>query len=277
MSRWLVLTACALILGISFNSDAETRTLVFQRGFDGDETAQDTFLYAPESVMNVNFGNFPTIATGRNKWGERLVALIRFDLSHVPMEARALDATLCLYDVSGEFPNQDLIFDVHLVSPENADWTEGNNDGTRIPVKGTSCWNWLSYDSQHWAGAPGLSLKGTDYLTSPIGSMLIPKAHGGWVEFHLQKDVVQSWLGKKLNPGLIISPRVFKEKGQYATFRSSETFEDASTKPKLVLTVEMDDASFLRYRKQDAVRSLENARNDLESKVKKAIGSRDKA
>jgi hypothetical protein len=277
MSRWLMLTVFSLILGIALNGLADTRTLVIQRGFNQDGIVEDTLLYAPESVMNVNYGDYSTIIAGCNRWGELQVALIRFDLSDVPPVTKIVDATLCLYDVSAEWPNQDLIFDVYFVSQENAGWMEGDNDGTRVPVKGTSCWKWLAYDTQSWAGSPGLSQKGTDYLASPAGTSLIPQNHEGWVEFRLQPDIVKDWLGKKRNPGLKICPRVFDEKGQSCSFRSSETFEDSSTQPKLVLNVEMDTPTYERYLKQKAVRSLENTRHDFEAQVKKWIGSRDKA
>ena len=266
-----------LLFGLANNGMAKTRTVVIQRGLHEQGAVEDTFLYAPHSVMNVNYGNYPTIATGRNRWGERLAALVRFDLRDVPAEARVINATLCLYDASSDWPNQNVICDVQRVSSENASWVEGDNDGTRVPVKGTSCWNSLAYDVRPWAGAPGLVQEGTDYLTPPAGTTVIAENHQGWVEIPLSSDVVQAWFEKENNPGLRISPRVFEKNGQYVVFRSSETFEDFSTRPKLLVEADMDDVAYKRYLKRKVICSLDSVRKSFTSQVKEFIGSREEA
>ncbi|HNT37473.1 MAG TPA: hypothetical protein PKH07_20935, partial [bacterium] len=145
-------TVVLLCLCLVVGAQAEIKTLTFQQGLNGYDGVQDTFLYAPDSVANVNYGNHPTVATGINRWGENLVTLIRFDLSDLPAEAKVLRASLFLFDTSKEWPNDQISVSACLVAPANAGWIAGHNEGVRIPQQGTSCWNWMAYNTRPWAG-----------------------------------------------------------------------------------------------------------------------------
>jgi len=256
-------------------AQAEIKTLTFQQGLNGYDGVQDTFLYAPDSVANVNYGNHPTVATGINRWGENLVTLIRFDLSDLPAEAKVLRASLFLFDTSKEWPNDQISVSACLVAPANAGWIAGHNEGVRIPQQGTSCWNWMAYNTRPWAGAPGLVREGTDYLVPPVSSITISKEHEGWIEFDLSPDTVQGWLGQPANAGLRIAPTDAKEKGHCVVFRSSDNKEDLSTRPKLVFDVEMSDKMFTTFLTRHLARSVKAQRRQLAAIVQSRFADGD--
>lgn len=249
-----------IILASAGDGWAETCSFTFQRGLDGYDGVEDVFLYAPDSVANVNFGGHPNLSAGLNRWNERQVSLIRFDLSALPATARILKVTLCLFDMTKEWPNAELQVDIYQVAAENAQWIEGENVETRDPIPGTCCWNYLAYNNRPWAGTAGLATEATDYEVPAIGSLVIPVEHDGWVEFDLQPDAVQKWVGRREgNPGWKIDAPFADKAGLCVAFRSSQTNEHHSTGPKLVLEVEMGEEAVLEFRHETARRAVNGA------------------
>lgn len=51
--------------------------------------------------------------------------------------------------------------DFYVIKDAN-DWVEGTSWGGP-PESGASCWNYVKYDTQGWAGSGGCGLSGTDY------------------------------------------------------------------------------------------------------------------
>ncbi|MCP4642265.1 MAG: DNRLRE domain-containing protein, partial [bacterium] len=246
----LLVTACSTV------ALSEQLTVTLQRGLDDYNGAADTLLYAPSSVANVNYGATSSMSAGINRWGEHYVALLRFRLDSIPAGARVKQATLHLYDGAKEWPPHDLRVDVLAVTPANAGWSEGHNDGTRVPVAGTSCWNYLSYDGKPWTGSSGLSDEGVDYLMPPAGSTTVPRDHQEWIEFPLNPAVVQGWLdNSESNAGFRIYPLEAKEKGEYVHLRSSD-WPDQSMRPKLVVEFDMSDEVAGQYWRTVALRVL---------------------
>ena len=246
MSRRLIVILLMFFAGAC--GWAERVTIELQRDLEGYDGVLDTFLYAPSSVADINYGAHGLLNAGINRWGEHYVALVRFDLKQIPPGAEIIEATLWLYDNPKDWPSKDTKVDVQAVTQDNSGWPEGSNDGTRTPVEGTSCWNYLSYDSRPWAGAPGLREKGTDYDMPPIGSADVSEGHEGWVEFPLETDVVQRWVDRpETNAGMRIYPFTAKKKGEVFCARSSDAVSDATTRPKFVLEVEMDGQVAKQY------------------------------
>lgn len=256
---------------------AEVETFVLQSGLNGYLGVEDTFLYAPPSVADINYGLHSQLTTGRNRWDESYVALIRFNLPDIPRDAKVIQATLCLHDQAKEWPSEEIVMQAHSPSPANTGWTEGNNEGTRIPAKGTSCWNWLAYGQKRWAGQAGLSEKGVDFTETSAGSATIEPDHEGWLEFELRPEVVQQWLGKEHNPGLVLRVQESKNKGQVVTFASSDLTGDKSIRPKLELKLEIDNQSLRFYMGNQGIRALENLKADFASVVEAKIGPREDA
>ncbi|HOZ47226.1 MAG TPA: DUF6067 family protein [Candidatus Hydrogenedentes bacterium] len=239
---------------------AEELTLAFQRGADAYEGVEDTFLYAPNSVANINYGASESLSAGINRWNERYVSLIRFDLGILPPGARVLGASLWLYDVSKEWPSKEIEVAVQAIAEANRSWREGANDGTRVPVSGTACWNYLRYDDKAWAGKAGLGLDGIDYLSPAAGSAVVPADHEGWIEFRLDNIVVQRWIDDpQSNAGLRIGPPKAREKGEILTVASSDITRDVERRPKLVVSLDLSEETARHYAHTLALRALDAA------------------
>lgn len=253
------------LMGMALCGAGERLMVTLQRGLDDYDGVEDTLLYAPNSVANINYGDVTSVGTGINRWGEHLVVLLRFDLRDIPREAEVLKAALLLFDTSKDRPSKDLRVDIQAVAQANAAWEEGENDGTRVPVPGTCCWNYLRYDSEPWAGTPGLREEGVDYLMPLAGSALVPKGREGWIEFPLKVGVVQGWVdGSGANAGVRVFPLGVKDKGEYVTMRTSEYLDDVATRPKLVLELSIADAPLAQYRQNVARRVLRRTEEQFE-------------
>lgn len=243
---------------------ADNLTVTLQRGIELYDGVEDVFLYAPPVVANVNYGAASSLQAGVNRWKERQVALIRFDLGVIPSNASVSKAVMCVYHHSKDYPSEDVTIHACPIAPANAGWTEGGNTGERVPIPGTSCWAFLSYDDRQWAGAPGLAKEGVDYLIPPAATVTVPKDHQGWIEFKLEPGVIQQWISQpQTNAGLRLYPLNDGNAGQCIQVWSSDAAEDASLRPKLVLELDMDAGAMREYERG-------RARQQLASVMKRA-------
>ncbi len=210
--------------------------VTLQDGLDGYDGTDDCLLYAPSVVADINYGVSSSFACGLNRWGERQVALIRFDLAGLP-EAQVVSARVELHADSDTYPYRDIVVGAAPIAPGNAGWRQGTNDGERVPVAGTACWNWLAEGARRWAGSPGLCTAATDYLPEPVAQATVPAKSRGWVAFELAPDLVQRWLDEPAaNAGLRLDAIGEQlQKGDLVGFSASEAEKDASLRPKLVL------------------------------------------
>ncbi len=266
------LVPCVLIWVGMGAARAASTTMTYQRGLNGYDGVGDTFLYAPSSVANINYGKSRHLNAGINRWNEHYVTLIRFDLRGVPKAARVVQVSLWLFDASKTYPARDLTVDIQAITPANTDWDEGSGDGTRVPIPNTTCWNYRRYDTARWAGAPGLRKAGVDYMTPTMGSSGVKKGHTGWVEFSLDAAVVQGWVrDPKTNAGMRIFPLSAKQKSDVFGFPSSEA-ADVSRRPKLVVKIEMDEATAEVFRRGRAIARVDPL-SVLLSEVRATVGA----
>jgi hypothetical protein len=232
-------TLASVLATLALGHAAGALEVVLQDGLDGYGGTDDCLLYAPSVVADVNYGASASFACGLNRWGERQVALIRFDLAEVP-KARVTAACLELHANASTYPYRDIVVEAAPIAPANAGWSQGANDGERVPIAGTPCWNQLAYGKRGWAGSPGLCTPGTDYLTEPVATATMHKGSSEWVVFELSPGLVQRWLDEpQTNAGLRLCPTGERlEKGDIGAFDASEAGPDPALRPKLVLTLE---------------------------------------
>lgn len=253
---WL-LALVTLLAAPGSAARAETITVTLQRGLDGGDGVEDLLLYAPASVANLNYGAFPSLSTGINRWNEQYTSLIRFHLGFIPTAARVTQASLWLHNTSTEWPARDLQLDVCSVAPANADWAEGTGNGTHGEVHGATCWNARRLGVAKWAGRPGLRQGGVDTVEPPLGSVRVGKGQGGWIELPLRAEAVQAWIEQPTrNAGLCLLAPTARQAGDMVSVHSSEYAADSSLRPKLTLQLEMDAATAAAYRQARARLSL---------------------
>ncbi|MBN2307319.1 MAG: DNRLRE domain-containing protein [Candidatus Hydrogenedentes bacterium] len=248
--------AAVCVIAAAGTGWAERIHVEMRQGVNGYSGVKDTLLYAPSSVADINYGRASQLSAGINRWGEHYVSLIRFDLSAVPKGAQVVSATLRLHDRDKEWPDAETVVDVQRILPANGDWPEGENTGTRVPVAGTSCWNYHSHDGRPWAGSPGLNTAGTDYAEPPMGSATVAPGHQGPIEFALDPKAVQQWIdAPETNAGMRVYPSRASAKGQVLYVYSSDRPEDA-VRPALAVELEMTPELSGRYRLEQAGRSF---------------------
>ena len=121
---------------------------------------------------------------------------------------------------------------VYRVATENVAWREGNAECAKAP--NASTWNALK-KTQPWAGAPGCSLAGVDYLETPLDVRTAPLNSGRWMEFALPPELVQAWIdAPRTNSGLYIEARNHGNRlGDHVYFHSSE--HHSGKGPRLVI------------------------------------------
>ncbi|MGD9495712.1 MAG: glycoside hydrolase domain-containing protein [Armatimonadota bacterium] len=228
----------ALIAGSVEAAEVE---IVLQEGLDGYAGTADVMLYAPSSVAEVNYGRYPVLSCGINRWGEHQVSLLRFDLSEIPPGAGVRSARLVLQALGGVYPFRELTVDVRELTQANAGWVEGEGDGTRVPTPGAACWSYLSHPGRRWAGKPGASEAGVDYSTAWGAQVRVPAEGGMEVAAELPATVVRRWIERpETNAGLRLWPEMATEGGDAVAFAASEA-DEAAMQPRLVLTLEGDE------------------------------------
>ncbi len=216
--------------------------VTLQEGLDGYAGTADVMLYAPGSVAQVNYGHYPALSCGINRWGEHQTSVLRFDLSELPGGVQVRSARLLLTALEGIYPFRELTVDVRELAQENAGWVEGAGDGTRVPTPGAPCWSFLSHDTQRWAGRPGAAEAGVDFSTAWSAQATVPEKGGGDAAFELPASVVERWIDHpQANAGLRLWPEMASERGDACAFASSEN-DELALRPRLVLTLEGDDA-----------------------------------
>lgn len=156
--------------------------------------------------------------------------LMRFNLSSLAGQFGTIDsATLRLF-WNGANSNTGTV-QVFAVSAANAGWVEGNS-GTGGPApNGVSTWGHRIRTSQLWAGSPGASTAGTDYINTIIASAAYAAAPTGQA-FDLvftDTSMINSWTGTP-NAGLYLRTAL---QDNQAVFHASES--TAAQRPELIL------------------------------------------
>lgn len=157
--------------------------------------------------------------------------LIRFNLSGLGCD-EVRSAILRLYKLRCTIQMAPVEVRVYQVAQENIAWREGAAECAEAP--NASTWNVLK-NAQPWAGAPGCSLAGVDYLETPLGVQTAPLNSGQWMEFPLPPELVQAWIdAPQANSGLYIrAVNHGTQLGDHVYFHSSE--HHSGKGPQLVI------------------------------------------
>jgi len=260
---WIVPLALACLAVAAVAAHPAEVEVTLQDGLDGYLGAADVMLYAPSSVAQVNYGQYPALSCGINRWGEHQASLLRFDLSELPRGVQVRSARLLLTALEGVYPFRELTVDLRELAQENAGWVEGAGDGTRVPTPGAPCWSFLSHDTRRWGGQPGAAESGVDFSTAWSGQATVPEKGGGEAAFELPASVVERWIDHpQTNAGLRLWPEMAAERGDACAFASSE-HDDPALRPRLVLTLEGDDALLAQVAAARARLLLDAAEREL--------------
>lgn len=187
-------------------------TRTFQQGMDGYTGASDT--YINDWAREENYGRSdPLLLRNDVQWGSVHKALIRFDLTAIPMSATVDRAILYLYVYYRSNENY-LIADAHKVLRPWID-TEANWNRARV--------------GEYW-DAPGANSP-ADRSEEPAATAVLDRT-GVWIEFNLT-GLVQDWISDPLNNyGLIIQNSGI---GNVVYYVRSNEFSVAAFRPKLIV------------------------------------------
>jgi len=246
--RQLNLVACGAIGLLA--AGASAATVSFQNGASNayvtnyagtSDTSFDSANDAGGGFNNGNNGGANFIYANQTTTWEERRALIGFDLSSLTGQGLTINsATLKLATIINASPdNVDVFF--YPVAAANAGWVQGTNGSVVSPANaGEATWNHKAHPNTNWAGSPGLSTAGTDYINTPAASGIYnpTTADGAYVSFALTPSVVQSWIDTPANnAGLLLLTNNDSTNGYYrfAEYYSSEA--DAGLRPILELNV----------------------------------------
>lgn len=168
---WLsiILWALAMVLTISAPVQA-IDVFISDRGGSHVGSCEDNALFGDPfaNAYNFNFGGAPALFVGASPFGNNPIRTIhRYDISMIPGNA-TIQAAEIVIEVTLVTGSGDTV-SLYMIADANNDWVEGSsNNETEV---GASCWNDRTYpNSTEWAGSPGLSTAGTDYVNTKLMS-----------------------------------------------------------------------------------------------------------
>jgi hypothetical protein len=193
-------------------------TVTLQQGSNGYTGCEDTYIYQWDPDNIDDYWGQTQLKVGNRR---RYAALLRFDLSFIPVNARVTSAALQLY--AEGWGGSDLTLGAYYI--------------TRTTTIHEATWN-QAQNGNPW-GLPGCSDAATDHRAAPE-STVTTSGTGSWYGFDLQ-GVVQGWVsGGLANNGVLLRE----------TSPSSSTFNFASaqagivsSRPRLVITYRGSGAS----------------------------------
>ena len=246
--RQLSLLACGTIGLLAVSAPAAT--ISFQNGASNayvsnyagtSDTSFDSANDVNGGYNNGNNGGANYIYANQTTTWEERRALIGFDLSSLTGQGLTVNSTtLKLASMAGASPdNVNVSF--YPVAAANAGWVQGTNGSVVFPANaGESTWNHKIHPNTNWAGSPGLSTPGTDYINTPAATGVYnpTTTDGTIISFALTPSVVQSWIDTPANnAGLLLLTDNDSTNGYYrfAQYYSSEA--TANLRPVLELEV----------------------------------------
>lgn len=200
----------------------------------GPRQVKDAFLRNGRFWGKWNFGKAPYLEVGTQPSTVydiyRAVSLIRFDLSGSTY-GQVTSAKLRLYVPRNQTQMVPVPISVHAIAAANAGWIEGSAESE---PQADAC-SWSARAAGHpWAGAPGLTQAGVDYVATPLDTKTAEGMESGWLEFNLPKELVQSWLDHpEANAGLLLRTDDSAEPGQHTHICSSQHWTGQG--PQLVI------------------------------------------
>jgi hypothetical protein len=183
-------------------------TVSIQRGVNGD--SEDTHIYQYEPSRNYCADN--SLAVG---YKQRNAALLRFDLSPIPMDATVTEARLELH--ARGWGGTDATFDLHRV--------------LRAVDMCQATWN-QARTGASW-GVAGCNDTSTDRSATPESSV---DTHGIWKWYTFDvSELVRGWVdGSVANHGVVLRQAISWSTGQF--FFSTAQDTNVGQRPKLVVT-----------------------------------------
>jgi hypothetical protein len=228
--------ACAAVGGAS----GVPLTYTFQDGANGYKGTQDTLLYGNTAAggQNLNYGANPTIQVYERETSttNSVRTLIRFDLSSLQSmlaQGYSIHGAQLTLTLASNADHLGVATSLYRVSDGNANWVEGTAIATTQP--GSSDWNHRIYNTQPWAGSPGLSTPGADYVPTPLATANAPLTAGGTMTLTLSDvSFLADWINNPThNAGFLVR----QASGSFSVdqFNSREASTVAS-RPQLVVT-----------------------------------------
>lgn len=236
------LAAGVLLLGAGV---AHAGTVTFVEGgtnaFTGSTYGgvDDTFVLRNNAIgqTDYNYGGADFLQvgtlTGATSTSQRH-AFIRFDLTSMAGQYGSIEsATLRLYrNTSGASTENSNYVQLYRLADANAGWIEGSGlgGGTGSVADAT----WEERGSTSWAGSPGASTAGTDYLSTLLASAAYDISTTYIDLVFSDLSFLSAWIEGGTNAGFFLRTQDETTVGSRFSASSSE-FSDVSKRPQLIL------------------------------------------
>ncbi len=192
--------------------------VVFQQGLQGYNGVVDTTLSAwqPDAVLNES----PRLSLRYNQQTAEtthMAPLLRFDLSLLPADAQVVSATLMLYVIELERP-EDIRGEVY---------------GLLVPWRDEAA-NWYQRDVGLPWNRPGAQGRDSDHMAWRSDSQLI-NSSGRWVTFDVAA-LARSWIARpQSNYGVVILAQAGESGSNLQVDFASSEFPESGLRPKLTV------------------------------------------
>ena len=206
LKTYLQAIAIFVLLGASLPARADT--VVYRQGASNAFVSNysgtaDGFIVSGSTSGNLNYG----------KYGMRLAfstqkGLLRFDLSSFAgkySSVTSISLQLSITQIYGNVTSGTI--NAYAILPANAGWAQGTANGA--VQAGSACWNYAKYNTQAWAGSPGLGTPDVDYNSTLLGSFAYSTTQGSDPAMAFNgssaylTSLVSSWTNST-NPGILI-------------------------------------------------------------------------
>lgn len=199
---------------------------------------QDTMIITQGGSEEDNFGGRGNMEVGTINSGSGVRhGLVRFNITSLNGQFSTINSVTLRFYVDFD---EATVGNIQLfrLAAANSGWIEGiNTSATGTPDFGESTWAQRVYGSQNWAGSPGASTAGTDYLTTALASPTLTTSTPAGTAFDFVfNDVsfIADWAAGN-NPGLFLQLSTESALGNNRIAFITRDNPTASLRPELII------------------------------------------
>lgn len=234
--------------------------------FFGVTVKADEAVYAPSDdnfILNdyytgtpwylANWGTYNQLAIGLNGYQMPFRGLMRFDISSLGSANSITSATMTVTVTRTDKLNQSYgNFDLNLflLDNTNSNWIEGAGNETTA-VSGEPCWRYRKYDTDNWAGGPGIgnstASAGISNLLASVSVDVTNTVIGDKFTFTINSTeglaAITSWASGENNAGLLLVTDE-ADAGLNAIYFGSKEYATATSRPSLTVYTTAGQTSY---------------------------------
>jgi hypothetical protein len=229
LAKWRYLVTLAAMLLLAPPAGAVLLTL--------PASGDAVILFADNQLADSNFGGRPLFDVGTHGATNGLRhSVIRFDFSGLAgMLGTVNSATLRLHVLDDTlFPSGSNTVELYRLADANAGWIEGTKNGAPAAT-GEVTWNSRQHGVAGWAGSPGASTAGADYVNTLLASKSFDTTTDGVFDLVIAGANAGFLLDWASNAGFLLTPTNTTQPSNNLIIFHSREATDATLWPELIV------------------------------------------